>query len=335
MLSIANLLCAQGHFEQVFAAENFLIFKSMMVQRNIDLELQALSLLQKQLGHSPEAYQPSNGDAKPETKPLLRSQSLQEEEDKFLEEVLRQSKEEYERQLVTRAETEMLLTLAKEESLRLYQVSQKEQQDLAEKLERKAAEKSLAPGGERVLRDGDSGKSALQSQKADSGDEPPKISKSSLKPLAAVEPLRASAEEKPTLARSRVQQETPEKAHQQPTAETLTAVCKPELPTPSEKLQTGSVKSRAQPEPAKQAPLQPLAAGFGTAKESVSTLSWSELGAAAGDGGLGSGKAGKDISGAEAAEKWLDSARSDMAQDSGGGAQRVLVRRTHTLLGQL
>ena len=110
------------------AADNFLIFKSMMVQKNIDMELQALSMLQKQLGHSPEAYQLSTEDSK---WPPKERDGSEEEDEKVLEEILQQSKKDYElQQSLDEEEMEKLLTLAKEESLRLYQATQQgSQQD--------------------------------------------------------------------------------------------------------------------------------------------------------------------------------------------------------------
>ena len=34
-------------FEQIFAGEDFEIFKNMMIQRNVELELEALKLVQR------------------------------------------------------------------------------------------------------------------------------------------------------------------------------------------------------------------------------------------------------------------------------------------------
>ena len=120
----------QHLFEQVLASEDFMLFKSMMVQRNIDLELQTLSLLEKQLGHSPEAYDPST-----DTKEPLRVSS---EEDKIMEEVLRQSKEEYEENVLKEEE---MLSHVKEESLQLYQAARGER------------EQQLEPAGKNVLKE--------------------------------------------------------------------------------------------------------------------------------------------------------------------------------------
>ena len=122
----------QHLFEQILAADNFLIFKSMMVQKNIDLELQALSLLQRQLGYSPNAYRP--GDPEED---FLRGKTAGGEDDALLEEALKQSKEEFDlQQSLDEEETARLLEMAKAESLRLYQAQQREQEELAGQLEK-------------------------------------------------------------------------------------------------------------------------------------------------------------------------------------------------------
>merc|ERR1711944_300627 len=48
-----------GLFEQVWAADDFEIFKRMMIQKNIELQLQALELLQQRYGVLPESLQPT------------------------------------------------------------------------------------------------------------------------------------------------------------------------------------------------------------------------------------------------------------------------------------
>lgn len=92
----------------------------MMVRRNIDLELKALQLMQKQLGHSPEVYSSSQGQPKDEKSPPAEKE---EEERRILEEVLVESKREYDRQQsMEEEELQRLLATAKEESLRLYRL---------------------------------------------------------------------------------------------------------------------------------------------------------------------------------------------------------------------
>ena len=63
-------------FEQVWSAENFKMFKAQMVRKNIELELQALILLQYQLG-------------------LVKSTPTNTEEDAIMAIVIKKSKDEY------------------------------------------------------------------------------------------------------------------------------------------------------------------------------------------------------------------------------------------------
>ena len=110
--------------EQILAAEDFLVFKSIMVQKNIDLELQALTVLQRQLGHSPEAYKYGRSGPAPNK-----------EDDEVFDRVLKQSKAEYDLQRsLDEEELGKLLEMTKEESLRLHEASQKEQQSRADSL---------------------------------------------------------------------------------------------------------------------------------------------------------------------------------------------------------
>ena len=103
-----------------------------MVQRNIDLELQALKLVQQQLGHSPEAYQPGGGDQEAIDRMKRSRRAADEEEERILQKVLEQSKKEYERQKsLEEEEMEKRITLAKQESLKSIEVSEKEKQEEA------------------------------------------------------------------------------------------------------------------------------------------------------------------------------------------------------------
>lgn len=89
-------------FEQIWAAEDFEIFKRIMVQRNIELELQALELIKQQ------QKQKENQKEKQTAVLHVDQQKLQQIEDEknekgiesyeesILQEVLRKSREEYE-----------------------------------------------------------------------------------------------------------------------------------------------------------------------------------------------------------------------------------------------
>ncbi|KAK3747134.1 hypothetical protein QZH41_015122 [Actinostola sp. cb2023] len=72
-------------FEQVWSAEDFEVFRRMMIKKNIELQLQALQLIQ-QGGHQ------VSGSTIP---PLVQQET--DEEDAIMKEVLRLSKEEYEK----------------------------------------------------------------------------------------------------------------------------------------------------------------------------------------------------------------------------------------------
>ena len=120
------------------ATEDFLLFKSIMVKRNIDLELQALKLVQQQLGHSPEAYQPGGGDQEAIDRIKRSRRSADEEEERILRKVLEQSKKEYEKQKsLEEEEMERRIMLARQESLKSIEISQKEKQEEATDLQQK------------------------------------------------------------------------------------------------------------------------------------------------------------------------------------------------------
>ena len=51
------LLLFQSLFEQVWAADDYHTFCTMMTQKNIELQLQALEMLQVKYGITPESYQ--------------------------------------------------------------------------------------------------------------------------------------------------------------------------------------------------------------------------------------------------------------------------------------
>lgn len=87
-LSFLLLLLLQNVFEQVWAAEDFEVFKQLMIQKNIELQLQALQLIQQrgqQQTSSPTAAPPPS------------YQVVYNEEDEIMKEVLRLSKEEFEK----------------------------------------------------------------------------------------------------------------------------------------------------------------------------------------------------------------------------------------------
>jgi len=112
----------QQLFEQVWAADDYEIFKRMMIQKNIDLQMEALELLQQRYGVLPESLQPSKESATAGV----------EGEDKVMKEVTRQSREEHDAHVAALgkedAEMEQALAHSLDEHKRL--VAAKQNQEL-------------------------------------------------------------------------------------------------------------------------------------------------------------------------------------------------------------
>lgn len=96
-----------------------------MVQRNIDLELQALALLKKQMGHSPVVYDRERARDSPVNSP----KKSVEDEERMLKEAMKMSEAQYnlERSLDDE-QLQQLIEQAKRESLQLYQQQQQMEQ---------------------------------------------------------------------------------------------------------------------------------------------------------------------------------------------------------------
>ncbi|XP_062257500.1 cilia- and flagella-associated protein 36 isoform X5 [Platichthys flesus] len=82
----------QSVFQPVLATDDFQMFRSMMVQKNMELQLQALRVIKERNGELPECL----------TDGVDVMTELQQQEMKILQEVLRKSKEEYEEQMSRR-----------------------------------------------------------------------------------------------------------------------------------------------------------------------------------------------------------------------------------------
>lgn len=109
----------------MLAAEDFVLFKSHMVQRNVDLEFQALGLLQSQLGHAPNVYDPNA----PPLPPLPAPVDVHLDEEETFQKALEESKREFETQKSLDEEAmQKLIDLATKESLQLFEASKKKQQ---------------------------------------------------------------------------------------------------------------------------------------------------------------------------------------------------------------
>ncbi|CAL4073853.1 unnamed protein product [Meganyctiphanes norvegica] len=110
----------QTLFEQVWAADDYEIFKRMMIQKNLELQLQALELLQQRYGVIPESCTPGDAmsPAEAEVMEQVIKKSLEEhealqlglsDEAKQLEAALSQSSQEKEKLEQERAHEKELL----------------------------------------------------------------------------------------------------------------------------------------------------------------------------------------------------------------------------------
>ena len=99
----------------MWAADDFEVFKRLMIQKNIELQLQALHLIQQRNNVLPPSM--VQGGIPPSTPAPTGSKvvgGVDDEEDAIMQEVLRKSKEEYEMQQKSQQapDTEMEKSLA-------------------------------------------------------------------------------------------------------------------------------------------------------------------------------------------------------------------------------
>ncbi|XP_012505321.1 PREDICTED: cilia- and flagella-associated protein 36 [Propithecus coquereli] len=85
---LAKTHTSQAILQPVLAAEDFTIFKAMMVQKNIEMQLQAIRIIQERNGVLPDCLTDGSDVVS----------DLEQEEMKILREVLRKSKEEYDQE---------------------------------------------------------------------------------------------------------------------------------------------------------------------------------------------------------------------------------------------
>jgi len=115
-----------GLFEQVWAADDFEIFKRMMIQKNIELQLQALELLQQRYGVLPESLQPP------------KKEKENDNENQVLEEIKRISKEDHEAYVASlnkeQADLEKALATSADEHAKLVAAKQAQEMLLVEHL---------------------------------------------------------------------------------------------------------------------------------------------------------------------------------------------------------
>ncbi|XP_048208855.1 cilia- and flagella-associated protein 36 isoform X3 [Perognathus longimembris pacificus] len=101
---LAKTHTSQAILQPVLAAEDFTIFKAMMVQKNIEMQLQAIRIIQERNGVLPDCLTDGSDVVS----------DLEQEEMKILREVLRKSKEEYDQE-EERKRTKQLLEAEAEE----------------------------------------------------------------------------------------------------------------------------------------------------------------------------------------------------------------------------
>ncbi|XP_055358639.1 cilia- and flagella-associated protein 36 isoform X2 [Betta splendens] len=82
----------QSVFQPILATDDFQMFRSLMVQKNMELQLQALRVIKERNGALPECL----------TDGVDVMTELQQQEMKILQEVLKQSKEEYDKEISMR-----------------------------------------------------------------------------------------------------------------------------------------------------------------------------------------------------------------------------------------
>ena len=85
---LAKTRTSQAILQPVLAAEDFTIYKAMMVQKNTEMKLQAIRIIQERNGVLPDCLTDGSDVVS----------DLEQEEMKILKEVLRKSKEEYDQE---------------------------------------------------------------------------------------------------------------------------------------------------------------------------------------------------------------------------------------------
>ncbi|XP_022110008.1 cilia- and flagella-associated protein 36-like isoform X2 [Acanthaster planci] len=124
-------------FEQVEAAQDFEVFKRMMIKHNIELELQALRVMQVRSGMVPDIMQPGK-----DTTVKYTDATVDTEDERILNEILRKSKEEYdalkkqgnEKEAGIDALMDKALASSREEAERLKKEKEKEEEMLSKAL---------------------------------------------------------------------------------------------------------------------------------------------------------------------------------------------------------
>ncbi|KJH40901.1 hypothetical protein DICVIV_13133 [Dictyocaulus viviparus] len=122
----------KASLEPIAAAENFNVFVPMMMRKNVELQLQALQMIEFMCGLIPSALQIEDGETLKNKDPFIPSELT---ERYVLISVMRQSKEEFDNlSKLEIAEIEEVLRNSEEERLRLEQERDKEQKLVTEAL---------------------------------------------------------------------------------------------------------------------------------------------------------------------------------------------------------
>ena len=137
--------------QPLLASEDYEVFKLMMTQKNVDLEMQAVVMLQKQMGQTIDIYdREAQGQSSPTVKEKLARRDT--EEEMIFQNALKLSKKESELKLMAEdQEMEKQLELAIQESLKLYQESERRRaSEILAPVEERASESPAGPEEERV-----------------------------------------------------------------------------------------------------------------------------------------------------------------------------------------
>ena len=128
------MLLLQKLLEYVFAADDFLMFKSIMVKRNIELDLQVIDMVNR----AQAARKQSLPQPQPEQAAANAASGREEyDEEKVLQEVMKRSMAEFQQEETAITDTEMdrMLESARLESIRLFEAMQAEEEQMARLLQ--------------------------------------------------------------------------------------------------------------------------------------------------------------------------------------------------------
>jgi len=136
-------------FEQIWAADDFVVFKRMMIQKNIELQLQALELLQQKYGVLPDSLKPTQKVKSSIKREDSSSEEENDSEQKVMEEVKRKSLAEHQalKGEMDKEKREMEMAIARSvvDHQRL-EIEKKSQEDLMEQQMKKLSLTSPTPG---------------------------------------------------------------------------------------------------------------------------------------------------------------------------------------------